>query len=264
MSGGRSANKPPVSRAGQTVAVDDRQLGVALRGIRVKRGWRQEDLARRAKVSREMIGRIERGDAGSVPLGTLRSVAGALDGRLDTVLRWRGGDLGRLLNARHAAMHEAMALRLGELSGWVFEPEVSFSIYGERGVIDILGWHAETRAILVIELKTEFVDINETMGTLDRKGRLAAVIARERGWDPVTTSTWLVVADGRTNRRALAAHANVLRAKYPADGRAIRTWLSRPAGRVLALSFMPNVAVVHARRSIGAVRKVSVARTRKP
>jgi len=157
-----------------------------------------------------MIGRIERGDAGSVPLGTLRRVTGALDGRLDTVVRWQGGDLGRLLNARHAAMHEAMALRLRELRGWVFEPEVSFSIYGERGVIDILGWHAETRAILVIELKTEFVDINETMGTLDRKGGLAAVIARDRGWDPVTTSTWLVVADGRTNRRALAAHANVL------------------------------------------------------
>jgi hypothetical protein len=41
-------------------------------------------------------------------------------------------------------------------------------------VIDILGWHAAARMILVIELKTEFVDINETMGTLDRKDRLAA------------------------------------------------------------------------------------------
>lgn len=239
-------------------------MGAALRGMRTKRGWRQEDLAGRAKVSREMVGRIELGHAGSVALGTFRRVVGALDGRLDTVIRWHGGDLPRLLNARHAAMHEAMALRLRDLAGWVFEPEVSFSIYGERGVIDILGWHEECRAILVIELKTEFVDINETMGTLDRKGRLAAVIARERGWDPATTSVWLVVADGRTNRRALAAHANVLRAKYPADGRTIRAWLSRPAGRILALSFMPNVAVVHTRRAIGAVRRVSAARTRQP
>jgi hypothetical protein len=191
-------------------------------------------------------------------------VVGALDGRLDTVVRWHGGDLGRMLNSRHAAMHEAMALQLRDLREWVFEPEVSFSIYGERGVIDILGWHAECRATLVIELKTEFVDINETMGTLDRKVRLAAVIARERGWDPATTSVWLVVADGRTNRRALAAHATVLRAKYPADGRTIRAWLSRPAGRVLALSFMPNVVVAHTGHSIGAVRRVSAARTREP
>jgi hypothetical protein len=209
-----------------------------------------------------MVSRIERGRAGSLSLGTLRPVVGALDGRLDTVVRWQGGDLGRLLNARHAAMHEAMAVHLGALRDWVFEPEVSFSIYGERGVIDILGWHAETRAILVIELKTEFVDINETMGTLDRKGRLAAVIARERGSDPAATSVWLVVADGRTNRRALAAHATVLRAKYPADGRRIRGWLSRPVGRVLALSFLPVVAEVHTRRGIGAVRRVSAGRTR--
>lgn len=34
-------------------------------------------------------------------------------------------------------------------------PEVSFSIYGQRGVIDILAWHAATRSLLVIELKTE-------------------------------------------------------------------------------------------------------------
>jgi len=209
-----------------------------------------------------MIGRIEQGGAGSVSLGTLRRVVDALDGRLDTVVRWHGGDLGRLLSARHAAMHEAMAAQLRALRDWVFEPEVSFSIYGERGVIDILGWHAETRTVLVIELKTEFVDINETMGTLDRKGRLAAAIARERGWNPAATSVWLVVADGRTNRRALASHANVLRTKYPADGRTIGAWLSRPLGRVMALSFLPNVAVVPTRRGIGAVRRVSAPATR--
>ena len=33
-------------------------------------------------------------------------------------------------------------------------PEVSFSIYGERGVIDMLLWHPARRALLVVELKT--------------------------------------------------------------------------------------------------------------
>ena len=43
-------------------------------------------------------------------------------------------------------------------------PEVSFSIYGERGVIDILAWHPGRRALLIIELKTDIVDVNELVG----------------------------------------------------------------------------------------------------
>jgi hypothetical protein len=153
-------------------------------------------------------------------------------------------------------MHEAMARQFQQYGSWVFEPEVSFSIFGERGVIDVLGWHREARVVLVIELKSEFVDINEGMGTLDRNVRLAERIARERGWDSIAASAWLVVADTRTNRRALAAHATVLRAKYPADGRTIRSWLRRPVGRVLALSFMPNVADVNVGRGTRPVRRV--------
>lgn len=223
-----------------TSSVDDRQVGSAFRALRIRKRWRQADLARKAGLSREMIGRIERGGAASVALGSMRRLAEALGARFDTFVRWQGGDLGRLLNARHSAMHEAMARQVQQYGSWVFEPEVSFSIFGERGVIDVLGWHQEARVVLVIELKTEFVDINEAMGTLDRKVRLAERIARERGWDPIAVSAWLVVADTRTNRRALAAHATVLRAKYPADGRTIRSWLRRPVGRVLALSFMPK------------------------
>jgi transcriptional regulator with XRE-family HTH domain len=230
-----------MSGAAQASDVHDRELGVALRTMRTRRGWRQEDLARVAKASREMVGRIERGHADSVALGDLRRVTAALDGRLDTVVRWHGGDLGRLLSARHSAMHESMALQLGSLRDWRFEPEVSFSIYGERGVIDILGWNAVARALLVIELKTEFVDMNETMGTLDRKDRLAVVIARERGWNPATTSVWLVVADGRT----------------------VRGWLNRPVGRVQALSFLPNDAVVPVRSGLGPARRVSRVRPRR-
>ena len=203
-----------------------------------------------------MVGRIERGGAASVSVGAVRSLADALGARFDTIVRWQGGDLGRLLNARHAAMHEAMARHLQSLEGWASEPEVSFSVYGERGVIDVVGWHSAARVVLVIELKSELVDINEMMGTLDRKRRLADRIARERGWDPVAVGVWLVVADTRTNRRTLATHATVLRAKYPADGRTIRSWLRRPEGRVLALSFMPNVGDVRlgsSQRRIGRV-----------
>ena len=115
-------------------------------------------------------------------------------------------------------------------------PEVSFSIWGERGVIDIFAWHAARRALLVIEVKTEIVDVGEMLGTLDRKRRLAREIAAERGWDPQTVSTWLVVAESRTNERRVADHRSTLRAAYPDDGRQIRSWLAKPDGSISVVS----------------------------
>ena len=121
-----------------------------------------------------------------------------------------------MLNARHSELHELVARWFAEeLPEWVLAPEVSFAIYGERGVIDILAWHEPTRSLLVIELKTAIADVNELLGTMDRKKRLAAQVARDRGWDPLTVSQWLIVADTRTNRRRLDAHMTVIRNAFP-------------------------------------------------
>jgi hypothetical protein len=200
--------------------------------------------------------RIEQGRLASVPLGKLRQVAAALDARIDAVVRWQGGDLNRLVSARHARMHEVLARYFLGLPGWMVEPEVSFSIYGERGVIDILAWHPTSRILLVIELKTEIVDLNEMLGTLDRKRRLVARIADERGWEPVATATWVVVADSRNNQRVVAEHATVLRAKLPTDGRGIARWLRSPRGRLDALSFLPYVQGTHLGVNPAPVRRV--------
>ena len=82
----------------------------------------------------------------------VRAIAQALDGWADYSLRWRGGDLDRVVNARHGALHEALARWLAHVGGWELAPEASFSIYGERGVIDALAWHPLTRSLLVVEL----------------------------------------------------------------------------------------------------------------
>jgi transcriptional regulator with XRE-family HTH domain len=236
--------------------MDDHQVGAAIRSIRQRKRWRQEDLATKARVSRSTVGRIERGALSNVPLGTIRMVALALDARIDTYVRWQGGDLTRMINSRHAAMHEEVARIFAELGGWVAEPEVSFSVYGERGVIDVVAWHPGSRSMLLVELKTELVDISELMGTLDRKRRLSAEVARERRWDAVSTSAWVIVADSRTNRRALSNHALVVRSKLPADGRTIRAWLRQPVGSVNALSFLPSARDPGIRRGLAPVRRV--------
>lgn len=138
---------------------------------------------------------------------------------------------------RHSALHEAVARSFrDELPDWTIAPEVSFAIWGERGVIDVLAWHPGRRALLVTELKTDIADANELVGTVDRKRRLAAQIARDRDWDPETVSVWVIVSSSRTNRRRLAAHAAMLHAAFPAGGRSIQAWLGNPRGSIAALS----------------------------
>jgi transcriptional regulator with XRE-family HTH domain len=221
--------------------VDDRQTGLTIRALRIRRRWRQQDLAERVGVSRWVIARIERGNLDAISIARLRRTVRALDAHLALILRWNGGDLGRLVSGRHAAMHEAVARMFDALDGWLTVPEVSFSYYGERGVIDVIAWHPIRRTLIVIELKTEIVDVSELIGTMDRRERLAWRIARDRGWRPASVSVWVLVADSRTNRRRLAAFATVLRGAFPADGREMRAWLRSPDQKIAALSFLPKV-----------------------
>lgn len=223
------------------------RVGAAFRAVRIRRRWRQEDVAARAGVARSSVSDIERGHLDSVPLRRLRAIAAALDIRIDLVTRWRGGELSRLLNARHSALHESVSGRFDGLPGWARVPEVSFSVFGERGVIDILAYHAASGSLLVIELKTEIVDVNELVGTLDRKARLAPKIAAERGWEARSVSRWVIVARDRTNQRRIEAHRSMLRAAFPSDGHVVRGWLARPSGVIAALSMWSSVAPIDAR-----------------
>jgi Holliday junction resolvase-like predicted endonuclease len=99
-------------------------------------------------------------------------------------------------------MTETVARMLMD-AGWEVRPEVSFSHYGERGVVDLVAWHAASRTLLLVELKTELVDINDMLAVTDRRRRLAANIAEPFGWLPAAVASWVVVAESRTNRRRL-------------------------------------------------------------
>jgi transcriptional regulator with XRE-family HTH domain len=214
------------------------------------------DLAGRARVSRTAVSNLECGRLSRLRVDLVLRVVEALGGRIDFVVRWQGGELDRLLNARHSALHESVARFLGGRGGWVIAPEVSFAIRGERGVIDIMAWHAATRTLLVIELKTDIVDVNELMGTLDKKRRLAAEVARTRGWQPRAIGVWLIVADSALNRRRVRSHAAVLRAALPSDGRRVAGWLHAPQGDLRCLSFWTNARQPNAKSGLAVVRRV--------
>ncbi len=218
------------------------QLGARFRAVRIRRGWRQLDVAKKVGLDPSVISRIERGHLERITLGTLLATARALDIQVALTARSRGADLDRLVNGRHAGLHESVARWFAaELPEWTLEPEVSFSIHGERGIIDILAWHPGLRALVIIELKTDIVDVNELIGQMDKRRRLARTIAEERGWDPLSISTWVIVANGRTNRARLAAHRVLLRNAFPVDGRSVRSWLRQPDRRIAALSLWDRV-----------------------
>jgi transcriptional regulator with XRE-family HTH domain len=221
----------------------DQRIGSSLRAVRLRRRLRQVDVATAAGIPRGAVMRIEAGRLEDVSFGHVRRLARVLDARFEGLIRWGGADLDRLVNRGHALMHEAMFRWLRDVGGWIALPEVSFARDGERGVIDIVAWHAASRILLVIELKTRIVDINDLMATMDIRRRVAWQIARDHDWDPVAVGVWVVIAAGRSNARALADHATVLRAKFPADGRSMRRWLAKPTGEIAGLSFMPEVRV---------------------
>ncbi len=215
-------------------------------------------------VSTWVVSQIERGHLGTLSLDTVERVAAVLQIHVQVVARWRGGDLGRLVNARHSALHEIVAQLLSSIPGWAFVPEVSFSEYGERGIIDIFAWHAASRTLLVIELKTEIVEVQETVGTLDRKRRLAAKIGAARGWRPAAVAAWLIVAESSANRRRVAAHRTMLRAAFPNDGREMRRWLLSPVGAPVALSFLADVGGGNATQNFAARKRVRLPRRPEP
>jgi transcriptional regulator with XRE-family HTH domain len=241
--------------------MDAVQFGVVVRMSRIRRGWRQQDLADRAGVTRTDVSRVERGRIDQLPFWKIRAAVAPLEIRVELLARSRGADLDRLVGSRHSALAEFVLRWLAGFA-WAARPEVSFSIYGERGVVDIVAWNAERRAFLIIELKTEIVDVGELAATLDRKARLAHKVATSMhlAWNPNVVGVCLLVADTMTNRRAIREHAATFAALLPDDGLAVRRWLKDPSWPLRGLRFVSSVHPGHVRSEFGLVQRVSVPR----
>jgi hypothetical protein len=154
-------------------------------------------------------------------------------------LLWQGEGLDRLLDAAHARVVEVVLQTLAE-RGWQALPEVTFNRFGERGSIDVLGWHPACRALLVVEVKSVVPDVQAMLAGLDRKARLAPRLASDRGWMVRHVSRLLVLPNDRTSRRRVADHRATFGLAYPARTRAIRRWLVAPDGAIAGILFVPS------------------------
>ncbi len=206
-------------------------IGHGLRALRHRRGLRQSDASALAQIARSVLPSLEAGNLGPHSVEALTRAADALGGSIRIDLIVPGGDLRRLLDADHAAIQGEWKQML-ERSGWLVDAEVTFNHYGERGSIDLFAWHAETRTLVVIEIKTVIVDIQELLAGVDRKVRIGRSIALERGWRPARVVPMLLVAEGSTARRRITEHAPLF-SQLPLRGRTAIAWLREPGRSAL-------------------------------
>lgn len=214
--------------------MEDARLGRTIRVLRQRRGWRQVDLAARCGLSRSAVSDIERGRVDRYTIASVRRVLRALDADGELAVRWGApGDLDRLLDRDHALLVQAWA-DLHQRHGWEIWPEASFSVYGERGRIDLMAFHPPSGVLEVAEMKSGIWDVQDTLGRLDVKVRLARGVAAQRGWDVRRVVGALVIGEGRTARRRISHHL-LLFAGYEARGRAALAFVRRPSDGVNGL-----------------------------
>lgn len=231
--------------------MDDRRLGMAVRGRRQQRGWRLADLAAAAGVGATACSDLERGHAGEMTVRAVRAICAAVDLPVGWDIGWQRQLVDRLLDADHSALAAHVTRRL-RAWGWTVRAEASFNRYGERGRIDLLAFHPGAAALLVAELKTVIVDGQELIGGVDVKARVAPFVAREIGWHARQVVPAIIAADSTTARRRVTALAPLL-SRYNLRGAAARSWLRAPAAGpvtgLLMLTELPDNAGGDARRA---------------
>lgn len=229
-----------------------------MRLLRKRRGWTQQRLGSEAKLSRWVVGEVEAGRAPRIAAQELVSIVAALGGHLMIRITYQGEGLDRLRDRRHAALVNSM-VELLRAAGWEVATEVSFSVYGERGSVDILALHPVTGTLLMIEVKTVVPDIGGMLATIDRKVRLAPELARARGWNVGSIARLLVLPESSTARRRIADHEATFENAFPARNVEVNRWLRSPSGALSGLLFLSSAREYSTRR-----QRASGAVTRPP
>jgi hypothetical protein len=219
---------------------DDERLGQLVRLLRRECGLTQVELSNVVRVPLRDVKLVESGRASDVRLGRIRSMFEALDGRARLVPWWKGAAVDRLLDRRHAAVVERVVALL-RARGWDPHVEFSFSEYGERGSIDVLGAKPSSKAVAVCEIKSVIGSLEETNRMLDVKERLAPTIVYKRfGWRPEIVGRVLVLPRDTAARGIIAAHSATIDSLYPARGREIRAWLRNPSRSLRGIWFVSD------------------------
>jgi hypothetical protein len=242
----------------------NRQLARIHAALRVRLRLRQNDVAVAAGIGRGRVVKLEAAAIDQLKVGEVRRSFEALGARVELVASYRGAELNRLLDAVHAALVGAV-VEILQSCGWVVRVEVTFSVRGEHGSIDILAWHPDELAVLVVEVKSEIPGVDPLLRPLDVKVRVAPTLARDQfGWHPRSISRIVVLPEDRTARRQVDRYSGVLRPALPARSRQIRTWLRRPSSGLAGIWFLTIDSPTITTRNPSAIRRVKRPRSSVP
>lgn len=191
------------------------QVGTSVRTLRSAIGWSQRELGRRAAVSQSMISMIERGELTDLTFSTASNLLKALGARLAlTVDSPYLADRQRQRDPAHARIGAVVVARLRR-ADWETRSEVEVGGDRSRGWIDILAFHPASRALLVIEIKTEIHDFGQIERSLGWYEREASAAARRFGWRPARKIGCLLLLATVANDVRVAENRASIEAGFP-------------------------------------------------
>jgi hypothetical protein len=146
------------------------RFGLEVRDARIARGWSAAELANRAGMSPAFVYLIESGRSGSAEGAARIAAALGRQAELDLVDPTRRQAIRSNLSADlvHSAMGEFEARRLRHMSLHVGIDE-PYQHYQFAGRADLVAWNLERRALLHIENRTRFPDVQQTAGSYNAK-----------------------------------------------------------------------------------------------
>jgi transcriptional regulator with XRE-family HTH domain len=201
-------------------------LGLAVREARTKRRMTLGQVAEACGVGLTMVHDIESGRAGSLETYVRLSVALRLKAEFELAdPRRREPATRRAADPVHAAMGETEAARLRGL-GFEVGIDEPFQHYQFAGRADLVAWSVQRAALLHIENRTRFPDIQDSFGSFNAKRQYLgpellarAGVARWRSETHVIAALWSAEV-----LRALRSHRASFESVCPDSCGAFEAW----------------------------------------
>lgn len=219
----RRAGQPATRAADALASRLALSLGTALGDERRRRGIGTRQLAAKARLSPASINALEAGRR--LSLDAYARVAVALGVPLDLVVDRRRTRAATDLV--HAALGEYEARRL-RATGVHVAIDHPYQHYQFAGRADVLAWSEQPAAMLHIENRTRFPDLQQAAGSYNAKRQyLARVVAEQLGIGPFSSQTHVMVCLWSAEvMRSLRERQASFRALCPDGITSWEAWLS--------------------------------------
>jgi transcriptional regulator with XRE-family HTH domain len=197
------------------------QLTTEFVSAREALGCSSRELALRCGISRTHLNEFERGVASLSP-ELLDRLAIELD--VEIVLRLRRpvpiDEASRVSGDVVHARCVSVTRRQLERAGYECRTEEAISLRGSYGWIDLLGFDARTRRLIVVEVKTELRDLGRLDRQVESYARTCLEAAARHGWHPAEILVVVVVLATTEVDAFISVNRTHLASSYPVRGMA--------------------------------------------